>query len=160
MSTRGAFGIRVDGKDKIVYNHSDSYWEELGRNVATDISEYVNSDNGLQHLKTKANELQESLDKDTVFFERGSFSSFIENGVYFGDTNFLYDSLYCEHAYIANLDTEMFEIYKGMQTEKPKKSRYGGDDPQNEHYNDYWGVELINEIPFSCLKEFLDLDKL
>ncbi len=27
MGTRGAYGVRIDGQDKIAYNHSDSYPE-------------------------------------------------------------------------------------------------------------------------------------
>lgn len=33
MSTRGAFGFRIDGVDKITYNHCDSYPDGLGADV-------------------------------------------------------------------------------------------------------------------------------
>lgn len=33
MSTRGAFGFRIDGVDKITYNHCDSYPDGLGSDV-------------------------------------------------------------------------------------------------------------------------------
>lgn len=37
MGTRGAYGVRVDGVDKLMYNHWDSYPEELGVKVMKDI---------------------------------------------------------------------------------------------------------------------------
>jgi hypothetical protein len=37
MSTRGTLGIRYDGQDKLVYNHSDSYPEGLGDAIYQDI---------------------------------------------------------------------------------------------------------------------------
>lgn len=33
MSTRGAVGVRIDGQDKIMYNHSDSYPAYLGQHM-------------------------------------------------------------------------------------------------------------------------------
>lgn len=33
MSTRGAYGFRIDGQDKITYNHFDSYPDSLGVNL-------------------------------------------------------------------------------------------------------------------------------
>jgi len=38
MSTRGAYGFRINGRDKITYNHSDSYPDYLGRNILNYIS--------------------------------------------------------------------------------------------------------------------------
>ena len=159
MSIKGAFGIRIYNIDKIVYNNTDSYWEELGRNIASDVIDYISSDDGMKYLKTKAKELSVVEDHNVYnLFEKGSFSSFIENGQFVDDRNFLYDSLFCEHAYIVNLDTEMFEIYKGLQLNEPKKSRYADKKPVDNGI--YWGVELVNEIPLKCLKEFMELDEL
>ncbi len=33
MGTRGAYGYRIDGEDKVTYNHYDSYPDELGSNI-------------------------------------------------------------------------------------------------------------------------------
>lgn len=33
MGTRGLYGIRKDGVDKVTYNHFDSYPEYLGKNM-------------------------------------------------------------------------------------------------------------------------------
>lgn len=41
MSTRGAVIFRIDGKDKTIYNHSDSYPSWLGREVALFVRDMV-----------------------------------------------------------------------------------------------------------------------
>ena len=43
-------------------------------------------------------------------------------------SDFIYNSLHCEWAYIANLDTDQFEVWKGLQT-KPDtdENRYGAE---------------------------------
>ena len=33
MSTRGVYGFRINGTDKVMYNHFDSYLEGLGVNI-------------------------------------------------------------------------------------------------------------------------------
>ena len=39
MGTRGLYGFRKNGKDKITYNHWDSYPEGLGQNVLNFVKE-------------------------------------------------------------------------------------------------------------------------
>jgi hypothetical protein len=43
MGTRGIFGFRQDGKDKLVYNHFDSCPEGLGETVALDLARIYGS---------------------------------------------------------------------------------------------------------------------
>lgn len=40
------------------------------------------------------------------------------------DNEFIYDSLFCEWAYIVNLDDGVFEVYMGAQTSKHTNGRY------------------------------------
>jgi hypothetical protein len=69
---------------------------------------------------------------------------------------FLVDSLFCEWAYIINLDENVLEIYRGFNKEPSDKGRYAslkepdrvldnGNIIKTKHY----GVELIKEIPLS-----------
>ena len=39
--------------------------------------------------------------------------------------DFIKNSLYCDYAYIANLDTGKFEVYKGFDNKPQKGNRYG-----------------------------------
>ena len=41
------------------------------------------------------------------------------------DTDYIKSSLFCEYAYVINLDSETLEFYKGFQTKPQKGNRYG-----------------------------------
>jgi hypothetical protein len=43
MGTRGYFGFYYKGKYYMVYNHFDSYWERLGKNVIAELKELLNT---------------------------------------------------------------------------------------------------------------------
>jgi len=57
---------------------------------------------------------------------------------------FLYDSLFCEWAYIINLDTETFEGYRGLNKNPAAKGRYASKKIRDN--NDYLGVTLVKSI--------------
>ena len=65
----------------------------------------------------------------------------------YDDTSFLYNSLFCEWAYIINLDKNKFEVYKGMNEKKPE-GRFS-EVPKN--VNGYYAVSLIEIFPFDKL---------
>jgi hypothetical protein len=46
MGTRGLFGFRCDGTDKLAYNHLDSYPDCLGEKMLTCIREQLLQDYG------------------------------------------------------------------------------------------------------------------
>lgn len=71
------------------------------------------------------------------------------------DRNFMQDSLFCEWAYIYNIDDECLEIYRGFQ-DMPQENRYKFNDNKKR---DYYQVALIDVIPYSELVDF-DMDKL
>ena len=39
MSTRGIYGFRKNGEDKLTYNHYDSYFSYLGENIINFVKE-------------------------------------------------------------------------------------------------------------------------
>jgi hypothetical protein len=43
MSTRGVFGFRIDGEDKVTFNHFDSYPSGLGEKILYDLRDYCHS---------------------------------------------------------------------------------------------------------------------
>jgi hypothetical protein len=88
MSTRGLIGIR-NNKTFITgyYNHSDSYYDGIGLAV---IDNYY--DNG---------EILNLVKKDD--YKR-----------YNDDKSFILDGLFCEYAYIHNIENDTLEIYRGF----------------------------------------------
>jgi len=90
MSTRGAYGFRHNGIDKVTYNHCDCYPSGLGKSV----------------------------------------------------------TLFCEWAYIVNLDDNVLEIYKGFNKNKYAAGRYAKV-VDEEPYDDWQGVKLFKSIPLN-----------
>lgn len=55
MSTRGTYGVRIDGVDKLGYNHHDSYPSYLGANMLEAIRSLVGD---IRLLQKNARNLQ------------------------------------------------------------------------------------------------------
>ena len=66
--------------------------------------------------------------------------------------SFLHDSLFCEYAYIINVDTGMLEVYKGFNTDPEKKGRYA-QFKSGDYGDKYYGVALCGEIPFEDVRK-------
>jgi hypothetical protein len=66
---------------------------------------------------------------------------------------FLSDSLFCEWAYIINLDKEVLEVYEGFQEEE-SDNRFKGDYAKEKYKN----VKLNCEISFALIRGSDDLD--
>ena len=162
MSTRGAIGFRVDGKDKVAYNHCDSYPSYLGKEVVNFIQEHSNSD--LRFAARRIELIDESISpteeqikvcKDLGLLNLGVSTRSekdwycllreAQGGLrsYMGDnacpfmpdsSDFLMDSLFCEYAYIINLDDNILEFYVGGAN-PASKGRYAKDG----------GVPLVKE---------------
>ena len=139
MATRGAIGFIKNDVEKIAYNHYDSYPDWLGKHF-------------LKFIESKTlKELNNVFDSIT-FIDRDEKSAFDpDNGfeTQFEDyKTFLYDSLFCEWAYIINLDTKKLEIYKGFNKNPNAKGRYAN----HYAYDDdkrYCGIALVKEIPLN-----------
>lgn len=71
--------------------------------------------------------------------------------------NFLYDSLFCEYAYIINFDDNTFNVYIGFQKEPFNESEFGTQANEN-----YYPVKLVYKEDLSkiSLAKMKKLDKL
>ena len=74
------------------------------------------------------------------------------NGPEFGyrvkdDWEFGEDSLFCEWAYVLDLDTDTLEIYQGFQKEVHDQGRWADAEPQRE----YFPIKLIKTFTFAEL---------
>ena len=70
---------------------------------------------------------------------QGNLKGYLELGLFPNNPEFLEDSLFCEYAYLVNLDTSRVEYYKGFQKTE----------------NGYGPVAKVGEITFA---EFQQLD--
>gem|GEM_PF-798565 len=169
MGTRGCYGFYVNNQEKVMYNHSDSYPEYLGKELFNFISRNDNETlkvmanemrlvdldkdrRNIEELKYVAGVLNRNLDIDKIgenFIDwywvlrdvQGDFS-YWENGlrVMLTASPFLGESLFCEWAYIINADTMELEIYKGLNRNEKAAGRYAHLSVGEDGYK---GVALI-----------------
>ena len=141
MSTRGAVGFHCGGVDKIAYNRWDSYPSGLGQSV-------------LDYLKDKTlNELKDEFEGINLISEHNEYGW---NGIGFNHefqdaSDFLRDSLFCEYAYIINLDDNVLEFYEGFNGDNNAKGRYVSTDNPTKLSDGsvLYGVALKQEIPLN-----------
>ena len=173
MGTRGALGFRVDNADKLTLNAYDSNPLGLGLDVVSFIQ--ATEDKTLRALAPRIElvsasgtptpeqiahcapwtDLSVDAQSTSSWYcllrkAQGNLGAYAQGLRYMRDSNqFVFDSLYCEWAYVINLDTEMLEIYEGFQ-EKPGRGRYANGRPARG--GDYYGVSLVQEIPLAAVR--------
>ena len=135
MGTRGAVGIRMNGEDKVGYNHFDSYPEGLGNEIVT----WLKNTNK-EELKYLFNGIDFESDSDVFDWGEHKMNHNFEE--YSG---FLGNSLFCEYAYIINLDDDVLEFYEGFNKNPDAKGRYAS--LKSDKDTDYYGVKLVQKIP-------------
>jgi len=168
MGTSGAYGFRIDDTDKVTYNHFDSYPEWLGKQVVAFIKAHsvdemrsIARSIVLVNAKTKPTPEQvkecerwtnitvsEQSTEDWYCLLReaqGNLEAYTQGLRYMiDDSSFLGDSLFCEWAYIINLDDGVLEVYVGFQKRQDKN-------PANRYRNlpcqydkpEYYPVKLL-----------------
>lgn len=139
MSTRGAVGIIYDGIEKIGYNHFDSYPTGLGN----DVLNYLYNKN-LPYMINVFYSIDLNEDAMNDVFDNGKFNTSFPNR-----KSVLGDSLFCEWAYIINLDTKKLEVYRGFNKDKNAEGRYAH--LKNNGNSKYYGVKLIYEYDLNDL---------
>lgn len=178
MGTRGAVGFRYKDTDYVSYNHYDSYPSGLGVDTVNNVKALIGM-YGIDGLRERVQNLRLVNPNDTPMLNdlmqydslhqnvstgsdwysllrgiQGDLYAYIEHGIMTDDAVFLKDSLFCEWAYIVNLDTLMLEVYRGFQTKEHKRGRYAAPkdanwSPAYEGQNYYYPVKLIAEFSLS-----------
>jgi len=159
VSTRGAYGFRIHGQDKITYNHGDSYPDGLGVTMLRWIASH-----SVAELKTMAQSLTlVSEDVPPTAEQIAACQRWANTGVSTGqltewytllrntqgdptawdqglrylidNASFLQDSLFCEWGYVINCDEETFEVYQGFnQDPEAQAPRYAIAQPDSQGY--------------------------
>lgn len=176
MGTRGAYGFIKNGQHKVSYNHFDSYPDGLGNDILNYLDRYTikqinNHFDAIELVNEDSQPTKEQIEKcaGTSDFSvsnrskqdwycllkgaQGNLAAHARVGYMVDAYNFLLDGLFCEYAYIINLDDKTLEIYKGFQ-KKPPKGRYS-DAPRK---SGYYAVGLVKTFPLGkkCPKIFTE----
>lgn len=173
MGTRGLYGFYRDGETKATYNHFDSYPECLGKSIVafiqhTSVEEMNKIFDHIVLIDENSQPTKEQIKACLSYYDgrvseqstedwycllrkaQGDLNVYKQGLKYMIDSqDFIKESLFCEWAYIINLDNNTLEVYEGFQ-DKPSESRYARDIPRNGYYS----CRLIATIDFENLEEF------
>ncbi len=188
MSTRGLIGFYHKETDKLTYNHSDSYPEFLGKNILSELKEVsdwglikdrvenlvaipdsrvITDNDALVRSEIRRHfdgnyQVNNPKDYYSLFKPfQGRLKPYLDGKLTFMATanDFVYDSLFCEWAYIVNLDTQKFEVWRGIQSKPDLESRYDMESDRMGYYpckllKDYSLLELpgYNKFYNDCKK--------
>jgi hypothetical protein len=181
MGTRGLVGFTADNKNKFTYNHFDSYPDGLGDDVVRFVQEQLLPKLRLDHTAVfnsiKAIRMIQEGDTPTIEdverlepytdlqvstqsvddwycllrHTQGDIPSILNCGYMIDSEDFITDSLFCEYAYVVNLDTNMLECYNGFQSEPHTKGRFASSEPTSGYDKTYYPCALVGEFPLSAI---------
>lgn len=168
MGTRHLICIYIDGECKLAqYGQWDGYPEGQGSDIVKFLQQ---KDFSLDFFKERAKAItlysEEEITKtietnanwhnDYPWLSR-DFGSDILDYVYNtnarvanNDPVFSADSLFCEWAYVIDLDAEMLEVYRGFQKEPHTKGRFCKGAQQ---HTGYYPVALVIAFPLTDIPE-------
>jgi hypothetical protein len=183
MGTRGAIAFVIDGIEKIAYNHFDSYPSGLGLDVLSFLrsrqDELINNKTGgTRDLARKLRVVDPNSKPTAEDIERlapvtntnvgaqsvedwycllretqGDPAAMLAAGVIEDASDFPTDSLFCEWAYVIDLDHNVLEVYEGFQTKPHSAGRFADRRaPRDGTTSDkYHPVKLVASWPFDAL---------
>lgn len=186
MGTRGSLGFIVEDKEYLAYNHFDSYPDGLGQDVLGFITKVnieggwtkfrenakkvvqlegdrVTDPEIMERYKKYADlSVSERTLEDPYCLFRNIQDSWMEE-IYKGDlqhfffnNRFIYDSLFCEYAYIINLDTMKLEFYDGFQ----KKSQIGNRFGEKPNKDSYYPCRLVGVFNLENINDSSDIQQI
>lgn len=174
MGTRGCYGFRKNGVDKLTYNHWDSYPDCLGHDVvefckSTSVEELNAIFDRIILVDEMSKPTKKQIDECIGFYDGSVSTGSVEEwycllretqgnlNVYkrglkymINSCEFIKDSLFCEYAYIINLDTNCLEFWVGFQREPREGNRYG-----TEAENKYYPCKLLEEYSLGEINKSL-----
>jgi hypothetical protein len=181
MGTRGMWGYVIEGEEKFAYNHFDSYPSCLG----AELLEHVRGAD-LDDLREKSRALQLVTDETPPTLEQqermvalGAYDGAVSTGrptewysllrntqgdpeltlkagLMEDGHEFAIDSLFCEWAYVIDLDAGQFEVYEGFQKSAHDRGRFADRaDPGllngSADGRTYYPVALVAQWPLDAL---------
>lgn len=149
MGTRGFITFVIDGSEKTVYNHFDSYPEGLGADCLRWLRSVLGAD--VEAVADQARALAPVPDREPTDAEvdrlrqyinrnvgdqsvrdwycllretQGDPAAILQAGLYEDAGSFPADSLMAEWGYVVDFDTQVFEVYEGFQTAAHSEGRF------------------------------------
>jgi hypothetical protein len=186
MGTRGSLGFIVEDKEYLAYNHFDSYPDGLGEEVLQFIEKINKEDGWVKFRENAKNVIQLEGDRVTDTEIQEKYKKYADLGVsdktledpyclfrdiqdswmeeiykgelqhFFFNNDFIHDSLFCEYAYIINLDTMKLEFYDGFQKKSQKGNRFG----ETPNEDDYYPCRLIAVFDLEKIIDSDDVDEI
>jgi len=174
MGTRGLYGFRMNGMDKTTYNHYDSYPDCLGSTVAefceqTPVAEMRDIFSRITLVREDSKPTKEQIVKYAGFCnldvshrtaedwyclmrnaqgELAWMRDMVGEIHMIDNHRFIEDSLFCEYAYIINLDEEVLEFWIGFQQKPWEDNRYGQEPGEHcEGIPDYYPCRMYATFP-------------
>lgn len=168
MGTRGCYGFRKNGIDKLTYNHFDSYPDCLGHDIVqfckeTSIEEMNEIFDRIVLVDEDSNPTAEQIEECMEYYNgavghettndwycllreaQGNLNAYKNGLKYMIDNHdFIKNSLFCEYAYIINLDTNCLEFWVGFQKNPDVNNRYG-----TEEENGYYPCKMVTFYPIA-----------
>lgn len=173
MGTRGCYGLYKNGVTKATYNHFDSYIGGLGKDILDFVAntsipimnkifdkiELVREDSipTIEQIENCQDFTDLSVSSQNImdFYcllrnAQGDLNAYKTDLKYMIDSKeFLGNSLFCEYAYIINLDKNVLEFYKGFN-KVPQNNRYSKFADEKEKYKE---CKLVAEYPLTEIYE-------
>lgn len=166
MGTRGCYGFRKNGEDKLTYNHYDSYPDCLGTDVvefckATSVTEMNEIFDRIILVEEDSKPTKKQITECIEFYDesvgtgnvddwycllretQGNLNPYKHGLKYMVNScEFIKDSLFCEYAYIINLDTNCLEFWRGFQDKPCNSNRYGAE--THDNMDKYYPCKMVS----------------
>lgn len=179
MGTRGCYGFRKNGVDKLTYNHWDSYPDCLGESVvefckSTSIAEMNEIFDRIIMVEEGSKPTKKQIVECIEFYDSGVSTGSVEDwycllretqgnlnvyknglGYMIDSGEFIKDSLFCEYAYIINLDTNCLEFWVGFQDKPCEGNRYGTETSDN--MGKYYPCKMVSYYALDTSKIIEDI---
>lgn len=157
MGTRGAWGFIHNGVERLTYNHFDSYPSGLGEDLLAWAREadwdkvrqqvldlHIVDENGTPSAEERLAlaEHHENVSSGTDWYSllrglQGNPQGTLDAGYMTDGHTFPLESLFCEWAYIFDLDANTLDVYRGFNKSLPSAGRWAGRPTAEEDLTNY-----------------------
>lgn len=166
MGTRNLTMVVLDNEIKVAqYGQWDGYPEGQGQTVFNFVADGKADEQFVEKVKaSKFHEKGEEIDDTLPEWSRNTAAEVLdiirerEPGIILHNSRvFAYDSLFCEWAYLLDLDRRVLEVYKGFNKKPVKHGRFRSTDPEMKDPSiigkEYHPVVLIDQTPLEFIKD-------